>query len=181
VSLLDEHAVVLVTGISASGKSTVAQLLAERFARGVHVRGDVFRRLVVSGRAEMTARATEEARRQLRLRYALGAATADRYFDAGFSVVVQDIVLGAALDDYVAAIASRPLHVVVLCPRVDVIEAREAARPKCAYGPGMASAAALDRALRTETPRIGLWLDSSELTPEQTVSAVVERAADARM
>jgi hypothetical protein len=45
----------------------------------------------------------------------------------------------------------------------------------------MASAAALDRALRTETPRIGLWLDSSELTPEQTVSAVVERAADARM
>jgi adenylylsulfate kinase-like enzyme len=34
------HAVVLITGIQAAGKSTVAQALAERLPRSVHVRGD---------------------------------------------------------------------------------------------------------------------------------------------
>ncbi|MDQ0761187.1 putative kinase [Streptomyces canus] len=44
--------VVLVTGVMAAGKSTVAQALAERLPRAAHVRGDVFRRMIVSGRAE---------------------------------------------------------------------------------------------------------------------------------
>ena len=43
----------LITGVMASGKSTVAQLLAERLPRAVHLRGDVFRRMIVSGREEM--------------------------------------------------------------------------------------------------------------------------------
>ena len=54
MTLLERRVVVFITGISASGKSTVADLLARRFQRGVHVKGDVFRRMVVSGRAEMT-------------------------------------------------------------------------------------------------------------------------------
>ena len=45
-----EGSVFLVTGIPAAGKSTVADGLARRFARSVHVRGDEFRRMVVSGR-----------------------------------------------------------------------------------------------------------------------------------
>ncbi|MET8144094.1 hypothetical protein ABZU32_27630 [Sphaerisporangium sp. NPDC005288] len=32
----------------------------------------------------------------------------------------------------------------------------------------------LDHALREETPRIGLWLDTSEHTPDQTVSAILD-------
>lgn len=58
MSLLDVRPVVLITGISASGKSTVAELLAQRFDRGVHVKGDVFRRMVVKSRHEMTATPT---------------------------------------------------------------------------------------------------------------------------
>jgi adenylylsulfate kinase-like enzyme len=42
--------VFLVTGIQAAGKSTVAQALAEKFERSVHVRGDLFRRMMVNGR-----------------------------------------------------------------------------------------------------------------------------------
>lgn len=52
----------------ASGKSTVAQAAAERLPRSVHVRGDVFRRMIVSGRVEMTPDAPAEALRQLELR-----------------------------------------------------------------------------------------------------------------
>ena len=175
MTLTDEHVVVLITGISASGKSTVAQLLAERFARGVHVKGDVFRRMVVRGRAEMTAEPSEEAWRQLRLRYRLGAATADAFFEMGFSVVVQDVVLGPVLEEYVTAIRSRPLVVVVLAPVPSVVAAREEGRAKVAYRDGHLGIAALDTSLRSETPRFGLWLDTSDQTPQQTVDEIVAR------
>ena len=101
--------VFLITGISAAGKSTVAQALAERFARGVHVRGDMFRRLIVAGREEMSPEPSDEAVRQLLLRYELMAATADAYAAQGFTVVAQDVILGPVLDTVVAMIATRPL------------------------------------------------------------------------
>lgn len=91
----EKPSVVLITGIMAAGKSTVAELLARRLPRSVHLRGDLFRRMVVGGRAEMTARPSEEAWRQLRLRYELAASVADRYAQEGFTVVLQDVVLGA--------------------------------------------------------------------------------------
>src|ERR1700730_7435974 len=155
--LTERHVAVLVTGISASGKSTVSDLLARRFDRGVHVRGDAFRRMVVSGRAEMTSDPSSEAQRQLRLRYSLGAATADTFFNAGFSVVVQDIIIGPMLRYYVDMIESRPLCVVVLAPRSYVVAARESSRAKTAYRPGFEGIRVFDHALRHDTPRFGLW------------------------
>jgi chloramphenicol 3-O-phosphotransferase len=176
VNLTDARPIVLVTGISASGKSTVAELLARPFDRSVHVRGDLFRRMVVAGRHEMTAVPSDEARRQLGLRYRLGAHTANTFHDAGFAVVVQDVVLGPPLADYAAALHGRPLVVVVLVPDPAVVARREAARSKVAYRDGAPAIAALDEALRRETPRIGLWLDTSSQTPDQTVDEIVARA-----
>ncbi|MBV9952864.1 MAG: AAA family ATPase [Acidimicrobiia bacterium] len=166
---------VLVTGIPAAGKSTVAEALAQRFDRGVHVKGDVFRRMVVSGREEMTAEPSAEAWDQLRLRYRLGAATAEAYHDAGFSVVVQDVVVGEVLEPYVASITRRPLVVVVLAPGTDAVAEREAGRGKTAYRDDMSGIAAMDRGLREATPRIGLWLDTSDQTAEETVDEIVRR------
>lgn len=174
-ALTDVRPLVLISGIPGSGKSTVADLLARRFRRGVHVRGDAFRRMVVAGRADMTASPSEEAWRQLRLRYRLAASTADAYHEAGFAVVLQDVVVGEVLDEVVGLLRSRPLVVVVLAPRPDVVAEREAARDKVAYRPDAAGIADLDRALREETPRTGLWLDSSDEGPEQTVDAIVAR------
>jgi hypothetical protein len=55
-----------------------------------------------------------------------------------------------------------------------VVEAREANRPKTGYGAW--SAERLDRRMREETPRLGLWIDSSGQTPEQTAEEILERA-----
>jgi chloramphenicol 3-O-phosphotransferase len=174
--LLSERFVLVLTGISAAGKSTVADLLARRLTKGVHVRGDAFRKMVVSGRAEMTSNPSAEAWAQYRLRNQLTASTADAYFDAGFSVVLQDVLVGPVLGEMVDRLVSRPLYVVVLTPSPDSVARREAGRAKSAYsGPGP-SIAQFDHALRTETPRLGLWIDTSDQKPDETVDEIVHRA-----
>ena len=167
-------AVVLITGIQAAGKSTVAQLVAEQLDRSVHLRGDLFRRMIVTGRADMTPDAGPEALSQLRLRYQLTASAADQYFRAGFTVVAQDIVLGRHLTEMVQRIRSRPLLLVVLAPQSAAVAERAARRAKSAYGDYTVTD--LDAALRRETPRIGLWLDTTDQTPTQTAAEILRRA-----
>jgi predicted kinase len=172
-----ERAVLVITGVMASGKSTVAQLLAERLPRAVHVRGDVFRRMVVSGRRELVPQGDEEAVEQLRLRYRVSASTADLYAAAGWTAVVQDVVLGEHLRPYLDAIATRPLYLVVLAPSREAVAAREAARAKTGYGSW--TVGGIDHVLRDETPRLGLWLDTSRQTPQETVDCLLDRLDEA--
>lgn len=173
-------AIALVTGIQAAGKSTVAQDLAERLPRSVHVRGDAFRRMVVGGRVEMTPEPSTEAIRQLRLRYRLAAQISDAYFDEGFTVITQDVILGDHLTEMTTMIRSRPLLVVVLAPPSDTIAAREAARGKSTYDTWTINQ--LDGMLRHQTPRIGLWLDTAHQTPAETVDEILTRGwAEARI
>ncbi|WP_244409513.1 AAA family ATPase [Streptomyces albofaciens] len=167
--------VVVLSGIQAAGKSTVAQALAERLEWSVHLRGDVFRRMVVRGRAEMTPDAGEEALGQLRLRHRLTALCADQYAQAGFTVIAQDILLGEHLTEMAEHIRTRPLAVVVLAPDAAAVERREAARSKTAYGTEW-GVRDLDTALREHTPPIGLWLDTTEQTVEETVDEILARA-----
>jgi predicted kinase len=168
--------VIVITGIQAAGKSSVAQAVAERLDRSVHLRGDVFRRMIVNGRARMgPADPPDEAVRQLRLRYRLAAQAADGYAEAGFTVVLQDIILGEHLAELAATIRTRPLYVVVLAPRPGIVAEREAGRDKTAYKPGDEGPAELDAYLRGETPPIGLWLDTSDQTLEQTADELLAR------
>lgn len=172
--MIPAPAVVLITGIQAAGKSTVAQLLAERLPRSVHLRGDLFRRMVVGGRADMTPGLSEEAVRQLRLRHRLTALVADEYFREGFTVVAQDVILGDHLPELVERIHARPLLVVVLAPRPEAVAAREAARSKNTYDEWTITQ--LNEALHTETPHLGLWLDTSNQTPAQSVDEILTSA-----
>lgn len=163
----------------ATGKSTVAQGLAERFPRAAHVRGDTFRRMIVSGRHELEPGETAEATAQLWLRYELAATVADGYARAGFTAVLQDVILGPDLARYVDLLTTRPRFVVVLAPRPDVLAEREHARDK--KGCGDWSVESLDHSLRYDTARLGLWLDTSDQTPEQTIAEVLARMSEARL
>jgi cytidylate kinase len=167
----------VITGVMAAGKSTVAELLARRLPKSVHVRGDIFRTMVVNGRAEMSPDPTAEALAQLHLRYDLAALTADRYAEAGFDAVVQDVVVGAELTTFIGRITTPVRYLVVLCPNVTALEWREQQRAKKGYvhfSPG-----ALDQVLRRETAQIGYWLDSSAQTPEETVDDILANLARA--
>ena len=159
----------LITGVMAAGKSTVAQLVAERLDRSVHLRGDLFRRMVVNGRAAPNTPAWDD---ELRLRYTQAAAAADRYADAGYDVVWQDCVIGPLLGEVEGWVRTRPFHVVVLAPKPSVVAHREAHRHKRGYG-GSWTVEELDAILKHETPKIGTWIDSSALTAEETADRVV--------
>ena len=161
----------LITGMMASGKSTVAELLASKLQKGVHVRGDVFRRMIVSGREEMSPHPSAEAMRQFRLRCLLAAETTKKYYDNGFSVVLQDNYYGAQLPYILELLSGYPVQTTVLCPRPDVIKAREQARGKTGYAAFTVDS--LFHSFLEETPRTGFWLDTSAQTPEETVNEIL--------
>jgi chloramphenicol 3-O-phosphotransferase len=163
--------VIVITGAMAAGKSTVADLLAIRLPKSVHIHGDMFRRMVVSGRADMTPNPSPDAMAQLNLRYDLAAMVADRCAEDGFDAIVQDVILGKDLADFVKRIASPERYLVVLSPSMSALDWREEQRIKNGYV--HLSAGALDEMLRRETAQIGYWLDSSSQTPEETVDSIL--------
>jgi predicted kinase len=174
----DAPGIWLVTGVMAAGKSTVAARLARRFPRAAHVPGDAFREMVVSGRADMTPDPSAEAIAQLRLRYDQALAAADAFVEAGITAVIDDIVIGRELDRWLTRVR-RPLHLVVLCPRPAAVAAREAARVKTGYT--AFAVAQLDAVLRNETAPLGLWIDSSDLAPDETVEIALRDREKARI
>jgi cytidylate kinase len=167
----DNAHIILITGNMASGKSTVAQVLAEKLPKSVHLRGDLFRRMIVSGRATMSSTLSAEAEMQLALRYQLAQDVAKRYCEAGFTVFYQDIIIGETLANTVEAFQGYPLSIFVLCPDRKAIAARESARDKTGYA-SRDEIDFFDRVLQTETPRLGTWLDNSDLTVVETVAAI---------
>jgi hypothetical protein len=73
------------------------------------------------------------------------------------------------------SIRGRPLLVVVLAPQADTVAAREAGRQKSAYDDTW-SVDQLDDVLRRQTPRLGLWLDTTGQTPAATAEEILGRA-----
>ncbi|WP_083259677.1 AAA family ATPase [Cellulosimicrobium cellulans] len=172
-----DGAVLVVTGAMASGKSTVAEALARTLPLAAHVRGDVFRRFLVSGQASMAPPLSPAGRAQLDLRHALAAQTADTYAAAGVTAVVQNILLGPDLARFTARLRTRPCFAVVLVPDAETLAARDAARHKQTYGawtPDEFAAAA--RAIPG-----GLHVDSTGWTVDRTVRHVLDHLEGARV
>jgi chloramphenicol 3-O-phosphotransferase len=182
-----ERAIYLISGIPGAGKTTVSRLLARRFARGVHVESDSLQKLIVTGGAwpdgqpsgENTEWATlEEGQRQLRLRCRNACLLAGSFLDAGFTPVVDDVIIGGRLQHFRDDLRERPLMFVLLTPNADIVNERDEARPdkhvfhKWGY---------LDDTMRSETPRAGLWLDTSEMTAEEAVDEILRRIDQARI
>jgi chloramphenicol 3-O-phosphotransferase len=171
----------VISGVSAAGKSTVARLLAERFQRGVYVAGDTIRAMMVSGLIDMRPNAGAEALRQLVLRYSGALSVADVFLNGGFDVVVEDVIIGPILRDFLSLVPVPEFHLVFLDPDAVAIEQRERERGRIVYGPGRWSVRELQALLREETDRIGLWLDTTGQSAEQTVEAILRNLDASRI
>ncbi len=178
--VVTEGRLIVVTGIMAAGKSTIAQAIAERFPVSAHVRGDHYRRSIIRGSHDMSPDPTAEALDQLRLRYRIAIAVAEHYRKAGFVAVLQDVIIGPMLDDFVAMVPHRPFSLIVLTPEPSVVTARERDRDKTGYVDFTVDQ--LDEVHRSSTPKLGFWLDSTLLTVDETVGlALSELDAAARI
>jgi chloramphenicol 3-O-phosphotransferase len=118
-------ALFVISGISAAGKSTVA-------------RPD----------------AGGEALRQLVLRYAGALAGAGVFLDGGFDVVVEDVIIGHVLPEFLELIPVPEFHLVFLDLDAAAIQQREQERDRVAYGPDRWSVNGLQAILREQTDRI---------------------------
>lgn len=163
----------VVSGTQGAGKSTVARRLAERFERGAWVSADALQKMIVAGgRWPEVGEMSAEADRQLRLRLTHACLLAASFVDAGITAVVDDIVIGGRVEELMDELAGRRFVFVMLTPRLEVVRAREAGRGTRLWEQWEW----LDDVIRTDTPRIGLWLDSSDQTPDETVDEILRRA-----
>lgn len=96
------------------------------------------------------------------------------FADAGIAAVLDDIIAGERWDHLQENLAGYAFDLVVLAPAIDVVTRkrdRERAKPPL----GEEWARYLDSELRRTMAGVGMWLDSSGQSPEETVDEVVQR------
>jgi predicted kinase len=169
--------VLIVSGPAASGKTTVAQLVASTFERSVHVEADRFFGFVVGGYVDPWDR---EAHEQNTVVMEIACDAARRYAEAGYLTVldgmfipgwfyepVRDRLSAASLD--VSAVIIRP-------PRATALERGRARVP-----PKLLDDAVLEhlwRAFEDLGPLEDHVIENDTDAPAATAEAVVRRLAD---
>lgn len=175
-SPLPDRAIIVVTGIQAAGKSTVAHLLAARFARGVHIEADALQRMIISGGEWVRdpGPATGAAADQLRLRLHHACLLGKSFFEHGYAAVLDDIILGERWDHIQEELRGYEFSLVVLAPRPEIVTGeRDMSRTKRPLGPAWATY--LDGELRRTMAGTGLWVDNAGQTPGETVDEILRR------
>jgi len=156
----------VISGLQAAGKSTVADLLARGFPRGVHVAGDAVRAMVVSGRLDMAPDNSDGALKQFLACYEASVAVAAVYDAAGSAL---DGLTARSQHDEVDSWPRQQPQEPDGRRAVDDVRQQ---RSKSSYGKNW-SVDGLAEVLEQDTPVFGRWLDTSDLTPEQTVDRIL--------
>jgi hypothetical protein len=174
----DDAGILVVSGLPGVGKSTLAAALAHRLPRAAHIEADDLPRMIVSG-GEWPGvdPATGEAERQLRLRLHNACVLARSFREAGFMAIVDDIVAGPRFADLVEDLDGIPFGFVMLVPGFEHVKARWRAMDS----PFVDQWDWIDTEIRERTPRVGLWLDTTSLSINETVDTVIARLDEAEV
>jgi predicted ATPase len=170
--------VLILTGPSGAGKNTIAVDLARKLDRCVVIDVDLVRWMVV--RPHIAPWDGEEGRLMLQLGARNACLLANSFLDAGFDVVILDVLLEETAQIYRAELRVRNLPIVLLLPTFAEIRKRTHQR-----GP---------RLKEEEVELLYLWqcnfnayslkIDNTNLPAEEVaerLTSIVQRASPARL
>lgn len=173
---------IVVSGATASGKTTIGHEIALRRDRAIHIDGDFIQSLVVSGSITMDIPPPPGALEQLRLRFRAALSLANLYRNEGFDAIVSDNLFEDEAQRFLVSARqshpSRSVYFVMLNPSIEAIWQRYNQRPGGGYTANLTPEvlkAAVER-----TVRVGLWLDNSSQSAAQTADEVLRRLPEAQ-
>jgi chloramphenicol 3-O-phosphotransferase len=155
--------VLIITGPHGSGKSSVAEALAERYDRVAHIPVDTLRHFVTPTGYVAPGKPGFERQHGLAVRNA--CALARNFLQERIAVIIDDIVIRRAdLDAYVSGLepAAVPVHCVRLMPSLEVCQQRN--RQRSADRQASSRVQMIWREFEAAGPLAGSTVDNAELS-----------------
>jgi predicted kinase len=169
----------LLTGIPGSGKTSVATALMQHYQLGLHIPVDDLREWVVSGIAHPIPVWTAETSRQFSLARQTAVRMARLYVDAGFAVVIDDVMFSEeAQAHYLAPLVEYPVVKVLLQPTLEAALGRNMQRTNKDFDTSILvdTIRNLHHAIAEQNFGASGWLvvNNTELSLAQTVDCILK-------
>jgi predicted kinase len=164
---------VIVTGMPGAGKTTITHRAGRLLPRAAQVGGDVVNGMIRSGFVWFMGEPIGEALRQDELCNRNMCGLANNFIDFGFTALMDTVLADRAeLDFFIALMSPRPVRLVVLAPGIEVCKYRNANRnPEEQFN--YDGYERLEADMRREFGDIGWWLDTSDMTADETADQLV--------
>jgi predicted kinase len=173
---MEPPAIWLISGAPGAGKTTISEALCRAFPLAVHIPVDDIRDWVRSGFSSPVEWDAETTRQFVLARRGAARIAAD-YLDAGFVVIIDDVIRESDLDQYTDYFGDADLRKVLLNPSLETVLARNASPRGKDFDPGVLEAACrgLHPLLRTENTTEQGWIvvDSTTLDVPETVDVIL--------
>lgn len=163
---------IVLRGPAGAGKTTLANLVARRIAgRVARISLDHLSETAIDLFEDGKTPSTFKHPELWVLAARAGANAADAFLDAGYTVIVEGVLIGAEFDGFMNAGQPKSPLVITLLPSLETLRLRDAERPE-GYRMGERVALHLTMFSAEEQPP-GVLLDTSGQSPEESAEAIL--------